>query len=647
MSSLVPNPSVNQATVSIPEFRDMFMNQLAEGMEDPKTLSKNMLKRDWLTPDLRLEIQSLFPEAHEKDDSGLRNHESYERKISILFPPGRVFASFTQLVQASKLFLDAWAIQKVHQSKKITCHYGNTGKSPSYHPNVSKQRKQKVSLKAQDCPFFISYALMGVIKSAKKPDVFYLARVVSVNYTHTCCMSTIAHRVALRVSGQAQPNLEGMNSILSLLREQPGLPNTILRPLLQKYLPHYKSMDPSFMRNFRIRALRFIIHNTSQELSLEDVNMIASTSRPVAAEEVINLDQPILLQNFTTLLRKCMQESSNTWIAVRYLDETKDLVPGFDYRIHKDPDGCPDGIVWMTPNMKLNLLQYGKILFLDAQKRQFNTSNWPYIGPAMKDCEERVCVAAECLCIQECLEMYIWILQMLVEMEPRYQLSQTAIIFADELITPSVLVQLGIHNTCTLRGDHHHLLNEVWPKAVGTYYTQMRWHMEAMFSSKTIEEYQIGYTGARQVLHEDPAMCSKLDVFYDQPEHYGGYYLRGLEEHLGLKGDVAAEQNHSSVCAHLGEGATWQIAEQVSKLLRRQQEQGKQRNEKEATENARTHRYQTRFKFQAGADDILARKALSMKGYSRFITYTLKPSTKLQYRTDSEGTSYVWPAGRL
>jgi hypothetical protein len=36
-----------------------------------------------------------------------------------------------------------------------------------------------------------------------------------------------------------------------------------------------------------------------------------------------------------------------------------------------------------------------------------------------------------------------------------------------------------------------------------------------------------------------------------------------------------------------------------------------------------------------------------MKGYSRFITYTLKPSTKLQYRTDSEGTSYVWPAGRL
>ena len=78
------------------------------------------------------------------------------------------------------------------------------------------------------------------------------------------------------------------------------------------------------------------------------------------------------------------------------------------------------------------------------------------------------------------------------------------------------------------------------------------------------------------------------------------YYLCGLKENLGLKGDVAAEQKHSSVCAHLGEGATWQIAEQVSKLLHCQQEQGKQRHEKEATENAHTHHYKSRFKNQTG-----------------------------------------------
>jgi hypothetical protein len=175
----------------------------------------------------------------------------------------------------------------------------------------------------------------------------------------------------------------------------------------------------------------------------------------------------------------------------------------------------------------------------------------------------------------------------------------------------------------------------------------MRCHLQAMFTSKTIEEYELGYIGARQVIHEDPDMCSKLDVFYHQPERYAGYYLHALEENLGLKGDVAAEQNHSSVCAHLGDGATWQIAEQVSKLLRRQQEQGKQQNEKEAVENARTHRYKSRFKNQTGVDDVLAKKSLSTKAYTRFISATLKPSTSLQTRTETDGSIVVWPAGRI
>ena len=70
--------------------------------------------------------------------------------------------------------------------------------------------------------------------------------------------------------------------------------------------------------------------------------------------------------------------------------------------------------------MKMNLLQYGKILFLDEQKHQFNKSNWPYIGPALKDWEMKACLAVECLCIQECLDMYVWILLMMQDMESRY-----------------------------------------------------------------------------------------------------------------------------------------------------------------------------------------------------------------------------------
>ena len=443
MSSLPSNtPSINPSyVISIPSFHARYSKEFKDGPKTPKMLSAEMLKEDWLTDDLRLEIQSLFPDSNEKDGTGQRCPEAFQRKIGFLFPPGRVFASFTQLVQASKLFLDAWAIQKVHGQKKITCHYGKKAVSSNLHPDISKRRTRKASVKSLGCPFFISYSLVNFVASDMKPNILHHARVTSVNYEHTCCMSTTSHRVALCRSGEGTPNLDGMNTVMSLLKEQPGLSNTLLRPLLQKYLPHYKGMDAAFLRNFRARAFNFIVRDPLNELTIEDVKEVASRSAFVAADEVIDLDQPILLQNFTALLRKCMQESSSTWVALRYLDETKVRVPGFDYRVHYDPEGCPDGIVWMTPDMKLNLLQYGRILFLDAQKRQFNTSNWPYIGPAMKDCEMKVCLAAECLCIQECLDMYIWILEMLQEMEPRYQLSQTSIMFADELITPTVLTK--------------------------------------------------------------------------------------------------------------------------------------------------------------------------------------------------------------
>jgi hypothetical protein len=320
--------------ISIPAFRAEYEQRLLNGLETPKDLSVKMTKENWLTDELVAEIAGLLPEAHEKDDSGKRCPDAYLLKIGKLFPKGRMFASYTQLVQASKMFLDAWAVQKVHGQKEITCSYGiNRGKKPEeLHADPTKQSTQKSSLKRTDspCPFFISYSLVNCTKHGWKPYPFYFVKVTSVQYNHNCPMSTVSHRVALRKSGQAQPNLEGMNTILSLLKEQPGLPNTVLRPLLQKYLPHYKAMDSSFMRNFRMRALKFIILDPCQDLTLQDVNQVASRTN-IAAEEIVDLDQPILCQHFTSLLRKCMQESSSTWVALRYLDETKQRVPGFDY----------------------------------------------------------------------------------------------------------------------------------------------------------------------------------------------------------------------------------------------------------------------------------------------------------------------------
>jgi hypothetical protein len=142
MLSLPPNPPITDisSVISIPSFYAVYMKQIEDGLKTPQMASAEMLKEDWLTDDLRLEIQSFFPDSKEKDGSaGQHCLESFKRTISVLFPPGRVFASFTQLVQASKLFLDAWAIQKVHASKKISCHYGQSlGNPKCLHPEPLK-----------------------------------------------------------------------------------------------------------------------------------------------------------------------------------------------------------------------------------------------------------------------------------------------------------------------------------------------------------------------------------------------------------------------------------------------------------------------------------------------------------------------------
>jgi hypothetical protein len=45
-----------------------------------------------------------------------------------LSQPGHVFASKKEVEQATSCFLEAWAIHGFHDGKKITCHFGVSGK---------------------------------------------------------------------------------------------------------------------------------------------------------------------------------------------------------------------------------------------------------------------------------------------------------------------------------------------------------------------------------------------------------------------------------------------------------------------------------------------------------------------------------------
>ena len=192
-------------------------------------------------------------------------------------------------------------------------------------------------------------------------------------------------------------------------------------------------------------------------------NKLLSKS-PITDDEFKIIDCPKILTNFRSMYSRVMQNGSESWKALALLKEMRSQLTGFDFRIRLGDDKIPTALVWITYTMRKHLLQYGDVLFLDSQKRQYNKLCWPYIGPTIKTSENRIRVVAESVVLTEDLATYKWILLSLKQMEPKWDLNKIRIIFADGLITQNLLDQLKISETCTLRCDYWHLMNEVFPK---------------------------------------------------------------------------------------------------------------------------------------------------------------------------------------
>jgi hypothetical protein len=91
-----------------------------------------------------------------------------------------------------------------------------------------------------------------------------------------------------------------------------------------------------------------------------------------------------------------------------------------------------------------------------------------------------------------------------------------------------------------------------------------------MLKSKSKEEYKLSYDIAMEVISDNPLQASYVEKIYQYPESYSGHYLRQIDGNLMMMGSTPAEQNHSSVAAHLGDGANWTISEHVRQLIERQ-----------------------------------------------------------------------------
>ena len=116
--------------------------------------------RDWMTEDLLREVEKQHPAPLETNLNGVRDSAALERKMGLLFPVGREFASWKQLQQCLNLMADPWGFVVVHTEGSFLCSFGKK-KSQKEVPEELRQRKSS-SLKTQvQCPFMLGHSLPG------------------------------------------------------------------------------------------------------------------------------------------------------------------------------------------------------------------------------------------------------------------------------------------------------------------------------------------------------------------------------------------------------------------------------------------------------------------------------------------------------
>ena len=130
-----------------------------------------------------------------------------------------------------------------------------------------------------------------------------------------------------------------MKCLLITLRDNPMMPAKDLRPLLKEFLPRYQQCNSKIIDNFRQKVLRYWLSKERDsevpDLTMDEAEQLASKTT-IAADDVLDLDDKVTLINLGEMFRKAMQESSDTWETIRYLDVIQKGLPGFVYSIKKD-----------------------------------------------------------------------------------------------------------------------------------------------------------------------------------------------------------------------------------------------------------------------------------------------------------------------
>ena len=277
------------------------------------------------------------------------------------------------------------------------------------------------------------------------------------------------------------------------------------------------------------------------------------------------------------------------------------------------------------------VLRFGEQIFLDAQKRQFNSFRWPYIGPVVLDNEKKIRPIIESLVIQESTEFYIWILQQIQVMEGRFSLSNVKMIFGDKLVSPEILKGLGIDNTCLLHGDYYHLMNEVFPNQFTTrYFNSIKGFLENLLIGNE-NEWKESIVEIKKILSNDAANYCKITEIEENPSYFSMWFTRkNIYCNLNIKGSTFAEINHSSNVAHLGKGGTLEPSEHIQQLLDKNMHLSKVRHQEFNKYSVSVENFRSKCRDSGDYDsEMNAKRCLSKYAFNELFTKEFKMYKRL------------------
>ena len=139
-------------------------------------------------------------------------------------------------------------------------------------------------------------------------------------------------------------------------------------------------------------------------------------------------------------------------------------------------------------------------------------------------------------------------------------------------------------------------------------FNRIRTELKLMLDSTTKSNWENAYLAAREKLEDHPEKIEILDKIYNDPTYYSGYHLRSIRRNLWLRGNVPAEQNHSSLHAFLGQSMCTSLAIEVQKLLQRHQQKYKEDRQHDVSVHISEYNYESEHSGSIGFQDVLAKR---------------------------------------